>query len=467
MTEETKSGPLSHTAQYVALKPTGKVYFVSDRNPAFDPLDPSSPDTRGLRMQINRSGLKYWRFDFRYRKVQFTMKLGKFPQVTLSKAREAVVEAKGKLAQGKNPAVMQRGEKAKENAHQAATFEKIARDWHEATYSQKKLETVGSRNHWTENHAKRIWTRIEQYGLPTLGKTPVAEINSRLVRKTIERAQATGNLDVASRVLRDIWAVLNHARHDHELVSYNAADGLSVKLAKPAVTHRPTIPADQLPLLLAELDEYPNRNGGRANPLVPLATKLLLHTLVRSGEVRGAKWSEFDFSAGLWSIPADRMKMRRPHLVPLSPQMIAILIEIKSISGHDDHLFPSKAKGGILSDGTLAKCLRTCGFDGKTKGRDKLVPHGLRSLGATVMSEAIKPAEADQLPEKLFSPDLVESVLAHEIEQSVRKAYVRSRDLLEVRRAAMAWWSNYLDGCQGKPTTDGDNVINLSKRRSA
>ena len=438
--QEDKAAPIPRFDQhneYAALEPSDKTYWRSDKT------------VKGLRLQVNPSGSKLWRFNYRLNQKQFGMALGKFPKVTLANARKKANAAWDKIAKNENPASVAKQKKTKQITLQAATFEVVAKSWFDHTRQQRARATEGSTKHWSPKHADRVWTRIGNYLLPLIGTHTLDEIDAALVLFVLNKAESKGKLDVAARAYRDLWAILNYAKFT-KLIDQNPADGAKEYMAQWEVKNRPTIESSELPLLLDELDTYTTRGQGRGQPITALAIRLLMHTLIRSGELRGARWSEFDLEAKVWSIPPSRMKKKRPHQVPLSPQVIALLGQIKAISGGSDFLFPSQGKDGIMSDNTMRKALFTLGFDGDTVGKSKLVPHGLRSLGATILTEASKPAHDGVKPEKMFHPDVIEIVLAHAETNKLKKAYIRHPDHLEIRRFMHGWWSDYLDVAGGK-----------------
>ncbi len=434
--------------EYAALEPSDKTYWKSDNQ------------VKGLRLQVNPSGSKLWRFNYRLHRKQFGMALGKFPEVTLANARKKARDGWEKIEAGENPASVAKQKKTKQVKLQAATFEVVAKSWFDHTRQQRARATEGSTKHWSPKHADRVWTRIGNYLLPLLGTHTLDEIDAALVLFVLNKAESKGKLDVAARAYRDLWAILNYAKFT-KLIDQNPADGAKEYMAQWEVKNRPTIESTELPLLFDELGTYTTRGQGRGQPITELAIRLLMHTLVRSGELRGARWSEFDLEAKVWSIPPGRMKKKRPHQVPLSPQVIALLGQIYAISGGSDFLFPSQGKDGIMSDNTMRKALFTLGFDGDTAGKSKLVPHGLRALGATILTDAALPAPEGVKPEKMFHPDVIEIVLAHQETNKLKKAYIRHPDHMTIRRYMHAWWSDYLDAAQGKtpPEQASDNAV--------
>ena len=249
---------------------------------------------------------------------------------------------------------------------------------------------------------------------------------------TIRKIEARGALDVANRVKQSIAAVCRFAVQ-RGIALQNPASDLDGLVKQRKVQHRASLPREELPVFLTALDTY----GQRGRLLTQLAIRLLVLTFVRSGELRGARWSEFDFNAGLWRIPARRMKMDNEHLVPLSDQSLDVLEQLKPLTGQFRLIFPSERnRNRPMSDNTMRRAIFYLGYDGHHKGKSKAVPHGFRATASSILNESG------------FNPDAIERQLAHKESNSVRAAYIYHARYLDERRTMMQWWADYLDSLQ-------------------
>ena len=262
-------------------------------------------------------------------------------------------------------------------------------------------------------------SRLELDAFPIIGKQAINKISRQQVLHVIQKIEERGALDVAKRIGQYCAAIFDNALLKG-LCESNPAMGLAKTVETKAVTHRPCLKEKQLPDFLEKLEEY---RGGK---LVQLAMKLLMLTFVRPGELRGARWEEIDEDKAEWRIPASRMKMKRDHIVPLSKQALAVIAEIKKLSGDSEILFPGRKNFKTpISDVTLIKCLKILGY-GETA-----TPHGMRATASTIFNE------------NNFNSDHIEMQLAHVESNKIRGAYNRALYLNE-RRKMMQWWGDYL-----------------------
>ena len=322
-------------------------------------------DERGLRLLVKVNGSKYWRLKYRHGGKQKTLALGVYPEVSLKQAREKVLEAKRLLAEGADPAEThtKQAKKRQTEAEEGLLFAAMAKDWWE-----------NQRGTWTADHATRVWRRLEMDALPTLGTRAIHNIKTKDIIKTVKKIEDRGALDVAQRVLQAVRGIFTHAvRLEH--IESNPASDLAGILKGRSVKHRDSLPRDELPGFLRDLSTYEEK--GRA--LTKLAIELLVLTFVRSKELRLACWAEFDLEAKLWRIPAERMKMKTEHLVPLSRQAVATLQQLGEISGGGELVFPSERQGEGMSDNTMRRAIFKLGYDGNTPNKSKCVPHGFRA----------------------------------------------------------------------------------------
>lgn len=403
--------------QIKEAKPRDKDYKLSDGG--------------GMYLLVKKTGGKYWRIDYRYKGKRKTIALGVYPQITLKTAREKRAEIKHLLDQNIDPSETRKEEKRQEGA---LTFADVAKRWWEY-----QCET------WTSNHADRIWRRLTDDVFPDIGRLTMDEITPKKVIAITKKIEDRGALDVANRVKQNISAVFKYAIQ-REIATYNPAGDLEGIVKKRLVTHRPSLPREELPLFLNELSTYHHR--GR--PITQWAIELLVLTFVRSRELRGARWDEFDIPNKLWRIPAQRMKMKNEHLVPLSDQAIEILEQLRPLTGCYELLFPSERnRDDCMSDNTMRRAIFKLGYDGNTEGKSKAVPHGFRATASSILNE------------QGFNPDAIERQLAHKETNTVRAAYIHHARYMDERTTMMQWWADYLDQLKQQHLTSNVVVANF------
>ena len=285
---------------------------------------------------------------------------------------------------------------------------------------------------------------------PYIGLMPVTEITPQDVIAIARRIESRDALGVASRVLQDVRRVCRYAVQTGRL-QYNPAIELSDILKGRKEQHRPSLPREELPAFLRDLETY----GDRGRLITKLALELLILTFVRSGELRGARWEEFSLEEKLWRVPAHRMKMKTEHLVPLSKQAINVLEQIHQISGQYDLVFPSeRTRTDCMSDGTLRLAIYRFGYDGKTHGKSHCVPHGFRATACSILNE------------QGFNPDAIERQLAHIERNGVRAAYTHHARYLDDRAKMMQWWADYIDAQRAQGINGNVIAGNFGKQAS-
>lgn len=389
--------------QIKSFKPEDKDVWVSDQ--------------KGLRLLIKSNGSKYWRLKYRFQHKQKSLPLGVFPEVSLADARLATDKARLLLAEGIDPAAKKRQERYGVYGDDPDTFESIAYEWWE-----------NQSGTWTDDHRKRVWKRLLDNALPQIGDRPIKSIKPMDVIGVIRSIEKRGALDVAHRVLQDVRRVCRYAVQTGRL-EFNPAADLSDILKARKRSHQPSLPRQELPAFFKELVAY-DKVGRK---LTQLAIELLVLTFVRPGELRGARWKEFDFKKEEWRIPGERMKMGTDHIVPLSTQALDILNQLEPITGAYDLVFPSeKNRDAPMSDNTMRKAIFKMGFDGNRKGRSKATPHGFRATASSILNE------------EQFNPDAIERQLSHQERNGVRAAYIHHAQYLEERGRMMQWWADYL-----------------------
>jgi integrase len=364
-------------------------------------------DEGGLRVLVRTSGTKIWQYHYQFMGKWKTLTLGQYPLLGMADARKARDQAKTLLQDGMDPGEHKKAEKLKREYEHKNSFEALAREWH-------------SKQNWVQKHADNILSRLEEDVFPYIRHKPINKITRQEVLQALQHIEARGALDVAKRNARYCSAIFEYALIKG-LCENNPATNLSKILKSRPVKHRPFLREKQIPDFLRKLKTY------HGNPIVRLALEFLMLTFVRPGELRGARWEEIDEKAALWIIPAERMKMSREHIVPLSRQALAILAEIRKISGDSPILFPGKKNFKTpISDVTMLKAIKILGYHGK------ISPHGARATASTLLNE------------KGFRWDAVERQLAHLEGNKIRGAYNHAEYLKECR-IMMQWYADHLE----------------------
>lgn len=369
-------------------------------------------DERGLVLFISPSGGKLWRMRYRFEGKEKMLALGSYPDVSLADARERRDQARKLLAEGTDPSTTRKKEKAARRLANENSFEAVAREWY-----SKRSHT------WVKTHAKDVLRRLETNIFPDIGKRPISDIDAPELLATVRKIEARGAYDLAHRVLAVCGQVFRYGVATGRCKRDPAAD-LRGALTPHKAKHQAAVRPEELPALLRKIDAYDKESG---DTLTRLALQLMATTFVRTGELIGAKWDEFDLEAKIWIIPAQRMKMKTEHVVPLSRQAISILQEIKPLSGNSEFVFPGRNRYKPISNNTMLFALYRMGYKGKMTG------HGFRAVASTILNESG------------FRPDVIERQLAHCERNEIRAAYNRAEYLPE-RRKLMQWWSDYLDG---------------------
>jgi len=365
-------------------------------------------DGGGLMLLVKKTGGKLWRFKYRFNGLEKRMAMGAYPEISLKDARQKREVSRKQVASGIDPAI--ENKQQKETAvSKSETFSVVARDW-----LDRQDERI------SETHSKRIWRSFEKDVLPAIGEAPIAEITIPILVDVIRAIEDRGAGETASKVLQWIAAIFRYCLHTGLLVSNPASDMRGI-LKSRSVTHRAMLAPREIPEFFNRLNNY---NG---EPLTRLALELLILTLSRTGEVRGARWEEFDLAQREWKIPGERMKMKAPHIVALSNQSLAVLEQIKEFSGEQGLLFPGRNnRNKPFSENTLLYAMYRLGYHGQA------CVHGFRALASTILNE------------KGFDADVIERCLAHVEQNKVRKAYHRA-EYLEGRQEMLQWWADHLD----------------------
>lgn len=385
--------------------------FVRQVKPSGKAAGDSHADGGGMYLLVKPSG-KYWRMDYRFAGKRKTLALGVYPAVTLAQARRRRDDAKAQLADGVDPSVSKREEKLARKMVAENTFEKVAMQWLHATAADRKEITQ-----------QKVQTWLEKDMFPSIGKLPISTIGPRDVLAMARKMEERGANESAKRLVQICGQVFRYAVAEGS-AERDVTQDLKGALQKAEKRHYAAItdPAQLAPLLRA-MDGY---SGHIYSRTALLLTPLLF---VRPGELRKAEWSEIDFEAAEWRIPASKMKMKSDHIVPLSTQAIELLRQVHPISGHGKYVFPSIRTGERpMSENTVSAALRAIGYD-----RDTQTAHGFRATARTIMDEV--------LGERV---DLIEHQLAHAVKDANGRAYNRTAHL-PARKAMMQRWSDYLD----------------------
>jgi len=371
----------------------------------------SLPDGHGLVLLVQPSGAKWWRYRYRFNGTARMLSIGVYPDVTLKEARNQHAYFKELLSNGIDPSENRKEEKQQAAIAAANSFESVARQWW---------------NHWkhdkTERHAGYTIRRMEADIFPVIGHKPVNEITAAQFIAMVRKVESRGALDIAKRVLTLCGQVMRYAVA-HGMAERNpAADIKPSDVLKPAKkTNHARLSEKELPELLRKIDGYDGQ------PLTRFALQLMALTFVRTGELIGARWDEVDLTKREWRIPAERMKMKTQHIVPLSDQAIAVLEEIRKLSADDVLLFPSERRDGkTMSNNTIIYALYRMGYHSRMTG------HGFRGIASTILHE------------RGFNHDHIELQLAHSKRDAVSAAYNHAL-YLEPRANMMQEWADYLD----------------------
>ena len=369
-------------------------------------------DGGGLYLDVTKAGGRYWRMKYRFGGKEKLLAFGVYPGVSLKDARDLAAVARKALQAGDDPGELRKADKAKAAHEQANTLQAVAADWMKHQASRWEPETAG-----------RIRASLEADVLDTLGQRPMASIKPGEIMAAVKKIEARGAGDQAGRVLQRVKAIYRWAV-THERIEVNPMlDLVPSEILKPReVQHRAALADKELPAFLAKLDAY------EGDPHTVHALRMVMLTATRPGEVRGARWDEFDTEAAVWTIPAERMKMRTEHRVPLSRQALEVLEAMRPLSGGRELVFPSPVyPSKPLSENTFNSAMARLGY------KYTATAHGFRALFSTVANEAG------------WNPDVIERQLAHMERNKIRAAYHRST-YTEERARLMQWWADYLDG---------------------
>lgn len=365
-------------------------------------------DGQGLSLLVEPNGSKSWRFRYRYAGKPKMISLGVYPTITLAEARSRRDEARKIVAEGKNPSEVRKEQKLALRIQSENAFEKIAGEWHQMKSAK-----------WSAGYASDIIEAFQNDIFPYVGARPVGEIKPLELLNVLRKIEKRGALEKMRKVRQRCSEVFRYAIVTGR-AEFNPAADLSSALEIHKSNHFPFLKSDDIPDFLRALDSY---TGSR---LVQIATKLLMVTGVRTIELRAALWQEFDLDNAIWEISAERMKMRRPHLVPLSTQALDLLNELKIITGNYRYVFPGRNDPNKpMSEASINQVIKRIGYGGKVTG------HGFRHTFSTILHEMG------------YDSYCIEMQLAHVDKNIIRGTYNHAQ-YIDKRRDMMQWYSDYM-----------------------
>jgi len=392
-----KSIPLSD-AQIKGTKPTPKEFNLADGE--------------GLYLRVKPNGNKTWLFNYTKPVIEkrSNLKIGDYPEVSLKDARAKRQEYRELLAKGIDPQQHLAEQEQQKKLTVLSTFEAVAMDWFKLKIVNDKL---------SERYAYNIERSLQNHLFPFIGSYPISTLTAPQVIEALKPLAAKGTLETVSRLCQRINEVMTYAVNTG-IISHNPLAGIKAAFETASAVNMPTLKPEELPELMQSLSKAS----------IKIITRCLiefqLHTMARPSEAAGARWEEFDLEQKLWNIPAERMKMKRPHSVPLTDQVLALLEVAKPISGRSEFVFPAdRDPKKPTNKETANMALKRMGF------KDRLVAHGLRALASTTLNE------------QGFDSDVIEMALAHVEKNQVRAAYNRAK-YIERRKKLMQWWSNHI-----------------------
>jgi integrase len=371
-------------------------------------------DGRGMYLLVRPDGARYWRLDYRFAGKRRTLALGVYPTVTLSVARARREDARTLLAQGTDPSAAKKAKRRSALRANETTFEVIGREW---LHNQRKR--------LAPRYCVQILARLEGDVFPQIGSRPIAEIDAPELLDVMRKVEQRGVLETARRLRQSCGQIFRYAIVTGRAKYDPSADLRDAFHAPARKRGHKAMSRDELPNFLRALEAYDGDARTR------IALQLIILTFVRTGELRAARWSEFENLQGtepLWRVPAERMKMKREHVVPLAPQVVALLRALRGLPGSDTSpfLFPSPSREGCMSYNTMLYALYRMGY------HSRATVHGFRAMASTALNEMG------------FPSDVIERQLAHQERNAARAAYNRAEYLGE-RRTMMKYWADCVD----------------------
>ena len=367
-------------------------------------------DGRGLYLYVHPNGSKYWRYDYQFDSKRKTLSYGVFPKVSLALARQKHMEAQNQLQLGTDPS---QSKKEKQQALKQ-DFHNVAEEWYQKWREGKN-----------EKYQLNTWTRLNNNVFPVIGHISITELKPSHFKSLINVLVEKGVYDIAKRTLQTCNQIMRYA-YIQEYIPFNPTSEIFPRdiIPKRKKRNYSRITERELPKLIADINNY------YGNEITVLAIKLMMHTFVRTSDLIKATWNEIDWDKKQWVIPAERMKMHRPHIVPISQQVSVLLKQLNKISGDGDKLFPHERYGHYrhMSNNTVLYALYRMGYKGRMTG------HGFRGIASTILHE------------QGFDSAHIELQLAHDEDDETKAAYNHAL-YLKQRTDMMQHWSNYLEQC--------------------
>lgn len=383
-------------------------------------------DGGGLFLLVHPNGSRYWRWKYRVNGKEKLLGMGIYPDVSLAKAREAREDARRLLASGVDPSEHRKAATASRAVADGESFEVITREW------------LAGRP-WVPAYGKKVIAWFEKDVFPYIGARRAGDLKASDFLQVARRMEARDAFESAHRVMQNCGQVMRYAVATDRAERNPVADLRGALVPAPEKNHAAIVDPVQLGGLLRALHAY------HGTPVVQAALKLAPVVFVRPGELRQAEWTEFDLDAGLWSIPATRMKMRQAHIVPLPRQAVEVLRELQPVTGHGQYVFAGgRSDKRPMSEVAVLAALRVMGFD-----KDTVTGHGFRATARTLLDEVLG-----------FRPDIIEHQLAHAVKDPNGRAYNRTTHLVE-RTRMMQEWADYLDRLRA------GNVVQLRPGQAA
>ena len=369
-------------------------------------------DGGGLYLLVTQTGGKLWRFKYRFNNKEKKLAFGTYPEISLADARQRRDEARSQIAHGIDPGAVRKAQK-QAKTEEKETFEIIAREWH-----GRYVPT------WKPHHAEKLLNRLDRDIFPYLGTRPIKEIKAPELLAVLRRIESRGALETAHRARVICGQILRYAVATGRAERDPSADLKGALPPVKTINRAAIVEPKKVGELLRAI------NGYQGGFVVQCALKFAPLVFVRPGELRHAEWAEIDFENAEWNIPPGKMKMKEPHLVPLSKQAIAILEELKKLTGSSRYVFPSgRSFARPMSDNAILAALRRMGY-----AKEEMSGHGFRAMARTILDEVLQ-----------VRPDFIEHQLAHAVRDPNGRAYNRTAHLVE-RRKMMQLWADYLDG---------------------
>ncbi|EMF4670819.1 tyrosine-type recombinase/integrase [Providencia stuartii] len=382
-------------------------------------------DGGGLYLLVKTNGGKYWRLKYRIDGKEKLLAIGIYPTVTLADARRKRDDAKRLLADGIDPNQQRKEQKQASKIDSVNTFKNIALEWYE-----------GRKDRWSVGYRDDMMDAFEKDVFPYIGNRPIAEIKPMELLEVLSIMEKRGATEKLKKVRQRCGEVWKYAIITGR-AEYNPAPDLASAFVPHKREHYAHLSVSELPDFLSSIDKY------MGSQIVRVALRVLILTGVRPGELRKAEWSEINFDTKIWEIPAEKMKMRRPHIVPLSEQVIDLLKQIRPISGSYQYIFPSRTDyRKHISDMALNTMIRRMGYSGRATG------HGFRHTMSTILHE------------QGYNTAWIETQLAHVDKNSIRGTYNHAQ-YIDGRREMLQWYADYMGALE-----NGDNVVHGNFKRA-